>query len=356
MGKDYYKILGVSKSASDDELKKAYRKLALKYHPDKNKAPGAEDKFKEISEAYEVLSDEKKRRIYDQVGEEGLKNGGAGMPGNGGGMPNFQGENYTFTQGDPRETFAKFFGGGGFGGFGGKTGGGGQFGGFNLGGLGGGLGGGQFGGLGGFGGGGYGDMEDMDVEYIGGGKRSKIQDPAIQREIHVTLEELLTGCEKKMKITRKNYAANGSYATEEKILKITVKPGWKAGTKITFTEEGDRVPGKTPADIVFTLVEKPHAVFRRDGANLLYNHTINLADALCGSVFEVPLLDGGGKRLKIDCSREVLQPGKPKRLRGYGLPFHKNAQTRGDLIVDFKVIFPTELDENSKGLIRRALS
>lgn len=73
MGKDYYKILGLPKSATDDEIKKAYRKLALKYHPDKNKAPGAEDRFKEVAEAYEVLSDKKKRDIFDQYGEEGLK-------------------------------------------------------------------------------------------------------------------------------------------------------------------------------------------------------------------------------------------------------------------------------------------
>ena len=142
MGKDYYKILGVSKTAKDDELKKAYRKLALKFHPDKNQSPGAEEKFKEISEAYEVLSDEKKRRIYDQVGEEGLKNGAGthGPAGNGGVPPNFGGGNFTFTSGDPRETFAKFFGGGG-----GMKGGS-----FNIGGLGGG-----FGGLGGGFGGGF---------------------------------------------------------------------------------------------------------------------------------------------------------------------------------------------------------
>ena len=163
MGKDYYSTLGVSKAATVDELKKAYRKLAMKFHPDKNTSPGAEEKFKEIGEAYEVLSDEKKRRIYDQVGAEGLKNG-AGQEGmGGGGMPNFRGG--TYTQADPRETFAKFFGGGGFGGS--------TFGGF--------------GGLGGFGGGG---VEDMDVEYIGGpggGKRTKLQDPAIQKDVYVTL-------------------------------------------------------------------------------------------------------------------------------------------------------------------------
>jgi DnaJ-class molecular chaperone len=111
MGKDYYRILGVSRTANDDELKKAYRKLALKYHPDKNKSPSAEDKFKEIGEAYDVLSDEKKRRIYDQLGEEGLKGGMPAGPG-----PTFNGTemppgftNYSY-HGDPRATFQQFFG------------------------------------------------------------------------------------------------------------------------------------------------------------------------------------------------------------------------------------------------------
>jgi len=102
MGKDYYQILGVSKGAADDEIKKAYRKLALKYHPDKNKSAGAEEKFKEVAEAYEVLSDKKKRDIYDKYGEDGLK-GGAGSGNNA--------NNYSYTfHGDPRATFAQFFG------------------------------------------------------------------------------------------------------------------------------------------------------------------------------------------------------------------------------------------------------
>jgi len=108
MGKNYYKILGISRTASEDDIKKAYRKLALKYHPDKNKAPGAEERFKEVAEAYEVLSDKRKRDIFDQYGEEGLK---GGLGGTGGstqspGMSNFS---YTF-HGDPRATFAQFFG------------------------------------------------------------------------------------------------------------------------------------------------------------------------------------------------------------------------------------------------------
>jgi len=114
MGKDYYKILGTKKGANDDELKKAYRKMALKFHPDKNKAPDAEEKFKEIAEAYDVLSDPNKREIYDKYGEEGLKRGGGdGGSSGGGGGGHFDGSNnfksYSF-QGDPHEIFRTFFG------------------------------------------------------------------------------------------------------------------------------------------------------------------------------------------------------------------------------------------------------
>lgn len=113
MGKDYYKILGVSKGATDDDLKKAYRKLALKYHPDKNKAPAAEERFKEIAEAYEILSDKKKRQIYDQYGEEGLSGGGGGSASSGAGGFNpcgSAGGQTFFYHGDPMATFAQFFG------------------------------------------------------------------------------------------------------------------------------------------------------------------------------------------------------------------------------------------------------
>merc|ERR1739848_870406 len=108
MGKDYYRILGVARGASEDEIKKAYRKLALKYHPDKNQTAGAEEKFKEIGEAYDVLSDKKKKEVYDQYGEEGLKGGLGGSAGGGGGMPNFDfgqssGGHYS-CHGDPRAT------------------------------------------------------------------------------------------------------------------------------------------------------------------------------------------------------------------------------------------------------------
>lgn len=113
MGKDYYKILGIARGASDEDIKKAYRKLALKYHPDKNKEAGAEEKFKEVAEAYEILSDPKKKEIFDKYGEEGLKMGaGGGGPGPGGSTGSSPGggfNSYTWS-GDPNETFRMFFG------------------------------------------------------------------------------------------------------------------------------------------------------------------------------------------------------------------------------------------------------
>ena len=247
-----------------------------------------------------------------------------------GGMPNFPGgASFKFTQSDPRDTFAKFFGssGGGFGGFGG----------------------------------GFGSYDDaMDVDYIEGnpslygGKPAKQQDPPIIQDVFVTLENLLTGCEKKMKITRKIYKNDGSFTSEEKILKIVIKPGWKAGTKLTFTEEGDRIPGKTPTDVVFIVKEMQHHMFRRDGTSLKYTHTLHLKDALCGTIFQVPTLEGN--LLQVNCSRDILKPNQTKRLQGYGLPFVKNPKLRGDIIIDFNIIFPDSLSDCSIGLVRSALS
>jgi DnaJ-class molecular chaperone len=275
MGKDYYKILGISKGASDDEIKKAYRKLALRYHPDKNKSPGAEEKFKEVAEAYEVLSDKKKRDVFDQYGEEGLKSGSAASSeGPGGGFT------YTF-HGDPRATFAQFFGTPNpFQTF------------FDLGGSGGNR-------MFGF----QDDMELDDDPFTtlgmgnarpggpGGAFRShsfnfhtgspargkdKLQDPPIEHDLYVTLEDITRGCTKKMKISRRVLQPDGSSQKEDKVLTINVKPGWKAGTKITFQKEGDQCRNKIPADIVFIIKDKPHTLFKREGSDIRYTARISL--------------------------------------------------------------------------------
>lgn len=354
MGKDYYKILGLNKGASEEDIKKAYRKMALKYHPDKNKSADAEEKFKAVAEAYEVLSDKKKRDIYDQYGEEGLK---GGVPGAGGG----DGTHFTYTfSGDPRATFQQFFGTSDpFAHF------------FNM-------------GVDGHGP--HGVFEDMDVEddpfitmmgggvggpRMGGGTRrafsfnphdasrpqggkNRNQDPAVTRDLYVTLEEVAKGVTKKMKITRSVLAADGrTTRREEKILTIEVKPGWKEGTKITFEREGDQSPGKIPADIVFVIRDKPHSHFKRDGANLVYTAKIALRDALCGARVDVPTLDGD--RVTLDFVNMVVRPQTTKRLQGYGLPYPKDPTRKGDIIVHFDIHFPTSLTDSAKEILSEVL-
>jgi len=277
MGKDYYKILGVEKSASAEEIKKAYRKMALKYHPDKNKTRGAEEKFKEIAEAYDVLSDPDKRKMFDQFGEEGLK-GGVGAAGD----PS--GGTYTYTfSGDPKEMFRMFFGDGAGGDndpfgdmLGGMFGGRGMNGGTSK----------MFFSTGGMGGPERMDVDDDPFEAFSSGRRrsfrqrgQKRQDPTITRDLPVSLEDVLHGTTKKMKITRKVASDDGqSVRSEEKILSIDVRPGWKAGTRITFPREGDQLPGSIPADIVFVVRDKPHPQFVREGSDIKYRAKIGLRE------------------------------------------------------------------------------
>jgi DnaJ-class molecular chaperone len=147
--------------------------------------------------------------------------------------------------------------------------------------------------LGGFGGhpGGRGGGPQRSYTFNGndmgghhGPKQTRVQDTTIEKEIHVTLEDIAKGVDKKMKISRRVFDETGNSKAEEKILTVNVKPGWKSGTKITFAKEGDKIPGKIPADIAFVIRDKPHPLFTRDGSNIIYTHKLNLRDALCGSV------------------------------------------------------------------------
>lgn len=355
MGKDYYQTLGVSKGATEEEIKKAYRKLALKYHPDKNKAKGAEDKFKELAEAYEVLSDKRKREIYDQVGEEGLKAGaGAG--------PNVHtsnnGQQFTYQfHGDPMATFRQFFQSDG-----------GMFSSMGFGGGGGGnhMGamfadfedmdtdqgtrsarGGQFGGMNGFPSGAF--FSTAGNGHPHGAQKRCRQDPPIERELPVSLEEILSGCTKKMKITKRVTQPNGQTFKEDKVLTIDVKPGWKSGTKITFNQEGDQHPNSLPADVIFIITDKPHPYFKRDGSDIKYTAKISLKEALTGSsVVRIPTLDGEPVTLAL---RDVVKPTTQKRLTGRGLPLPKEPKKRGDLVVQFDIQFPTTLPEATKQIL-----
>lgn len=343
MGKDYYKILGLSKGASDEDIKKAYRKLALKYHPDKNKSPGAEERFKEVAEAYEVLSDKKKREIYEKYGEEGLRNN-AGMGGGNAG-PNM-GHHYAF-HGNPRATFAQFFGSSNpFDAF------------FET-------------------PGGHDDEMDIDpftdfVQFVpqrpggpggfrshsfnihGGMPRQKerVQDPPIEYDLGVTLEEIAKGCTKKMKISRRVLKPDGSFAPDEKLLTINVKAGWKAGTKITFQQEGDQSRNKTPADVVFIIRDKPHPTFKREGSDIKYTAKISLKQALCGCKIEVPTLTG--EKISLHLS-DIVTPSMTKKFAGHGLPHPKDKSIKGDLVVHFDIKFPDNLTSNMKEILRDTL-
>jgi len=363
MGADYYKVLGIQKGANEDQIKKAYRKMALKYHPDKNKSAGAEEKFKEIAEAYEVLSDKKKRDIYDQYGEEGLS-GGLGSGGSSTGTNNF---NYTF-HGDPKATFAQFFGTSNpFENF------------FNMPGMAGnshqgffnenldgsgmdsddpfsGLGGGGLGsGLGASFGQGRTPFrsQSFNVGSNSGSRKDKQQDPPVEHDLYVSLDDICKGVTKRMKISRRVVGADGAAKKEEKVLTINVKPGWKSGTKITFQREGDQAPNKIPADIIFIIRDKPHQHFKREGSDLKHQCKITLREALCGVLVDIPTLTA--EKIPINLAAEIIRPSTVKRIPGYGLPFPKEPTKRGDILVSFDIQFPEKLSQNTKDLMYEML-
>ena len=342
MGKDYYKILEVTRDADQDAIKKAYRKQALRWHPDKNQdnKQAAEEKFKDVAEAYDVLSDPQKKAVFDQYGEEGLKGGpmppgGTGTPS---GMPEGFGAgrfpggfSYQFN-GDPRDIFSRFF----------QT---------------------SFDRSQSFGdGGGYGADSDVFMDFFGGrgpgGMPGSVsanvgQKRAAQFELNLSLEELYKGVTKKLKIKRTTRSQTLN-REPEKVLEINVVPGWKAGTKVTFAREGDEI-GNTGdfQDVVFIVKEKKHSLFARDGSNLIFKSAISLKDALCGFTVEIPSLDGG--RVIKQRIEGVVTPGSSRVIPGEGMPISKHPGKKGDLIVTFDVIFPQKLSEQQKTQIRQFL-
>lgn len=324
-GRDFYAMLGVPRDADDAALKKAYRKLAMKWHPDKN--PGdaaAEEKFKGVGEAYAVLTDKEKRAIYDAYGEDGLKFGGPPPPqgaaaAGGGGGPGFAGGGFgpssssTFSEADAARIFEELFGGGG--GFTSRGGGG---------------------GFGGFGGGG----PRFDGRGAGFGFGGAPRPPhTLEVPLPCTLLELATGCVKKRRITRRVAGAGGAVTEETEVLEVAVQPGWKAGTRVTFAGRGDALPGRPAQDVVFVVAQTPHPTLARDGDDLICRVRIPLAVALTEGTVDVPALQPD-RVLRVPL-REVVTPGYKRVVTGEGMP---RAATKGggkgNMVVEFDVAFP----------------
>ncbi|SIN94454.1 molecular chaperone DnaJ [Algoriphagus halophilus] len=335
--RDYYEVLGVSKSASSDEIKKAYRKLAIKYHPDKNPDnPEAEEKFKEAAEAYEVLSNQDKRQRYDQFGHQGVSGNG----GYGGGM----------NMDDIFSQFGDIFGGGGFGSF--------------------------FGGAGG-----------------GGGRRTK-KGTNLRVKLKLNLAEVANGVEKKIKVKRHVVAPGVTFKNcstcqgtgqikkvvntmlgqmvsasncnvcggsgqivdkkpadadarglivKEEVISINIPGGVAEGMQLSMSGKGNETPGGIAGDLLIVIEEIEDQVLQRDGNNVIFDLYVSFIDAALGASIEVPTIDGKVK-IKIEPG---TQSGKMLRLKGKGIK-DINGYSKGDQLIMVNVWTPTQLSKEEK--------
>ena len=340
MKEDYYEVLGISKNATAAEIKKAYRKKALQYHPDKN--PGdssAEEKFKKSAEAYEILSDPDKKARYDQFGHSAFESGGGG--GFGGGMN----MDDIFSQfGD---IFGGGFGGGGFGGFGG-----------------------------------------------GGGQR-RVKGSNLRIRVSLTLEEIANGVEKKVKVKRKVQAEGVTYKTcstcngrgqvtkvqntilgrmqtaavcstcggsgqildgkpgdadaqglkvAEETVSINIPAGVEEGMQLKVPNKGNDAPGNgVPGDLLVAIETQEHSTLKREGDNLHYDLYVSISEAVLGTSKEIDAV-GGKVRIKLEAG---IQSGKILRLRGKGIT-SLNGYGAGDILVHVNVWTPKELNKEQR--------
>ncbi|MCD6374236.1 MAG: molecular chaperone DnaJ [Caldisericaceae bacterium] len=356
--RDYYEILGVDRNASQEEIKKAYRKLAIKYHPDKN--PGdkeAEEKFKELAEAYAVLSDPEKRRRYDQFGHAGVGSG-AGAQG------------FDFTDFDLADALRQFMEEGfGFG---------------------------------------FGDIFGSSRS---GGRRRKVtrKGSDLQIKLKLTLEEIATGVTKKIKVRKKvacpecNGTGSAKYSKTvmcpvchgsgeirqvsrslfgqfvnvttchrcngegqvienpchtchgsglidgSKTIEVNVPAGVSTGNYITLRGEGNAgIRGGQPGDLIIYIEEVPHELFERQGNDVVLYLPISFPTAALGGTIEVPTLTGKAK-LKI---APGTQSGKILRMRGKGIPYLRGAGS-GDQLVQVQVYVPTKLNDQERQILEK---
>ena len=355
MEKDYYELLGLQKGATDVEIKKAYRTLAMKYHPDRN--PGnaeAELKFKEVTEAYEVLKDSQKRAAYDRYGHAAFAQGaGAGAGG-------FGGFNFDFGGGS----------GAGFGSI----------------------------------------FEDIFSEFMGGGRRSRQQEGVrgadIRYDLEITLEEAYKGLTKEIEIQTAvkcedchgTGAAEGSKAetcdtcygtgrvrrqagffieertcptcngtgkviknpckkcggtgkvSQKKVLEVTIPAGIDSENRMRLAGQGEAgMNGGPNGDLYIFVHIKPHPIFKRDAANLYCTVPLSMTTAALGGEIDIPCIDGTSEKVKID---EGTQSGTEVRLRKKGMTMLQSKSV-GDLFVRFTVETPTKLTDKQKELLKQ---
>lgn len=316
MERDYYEVLGVGRNATEEQLRKAYRKLALKCHPDKNPEDrqGAEEAFKQVSEAYEVLSDPEKRSIYDRYGARGLRQAEE-MHSNG---------RRSYRKRTAEDIFAEFFGEDPFHDdfFGAMD----ETGGFSS---------------------------FVFQSMFGNGFHSRRHKAApVECKLGCTLQELYMGSVRKMKISRTLCDASGKRISVGEVLDIHIQPGWRHGMQITYKGKGDEIPGGEPGDVIFTVQEKEHAYFVRDGNDLVYTAPITLLQALTGFTITIPTLDD--RQLRVVVS-EVVRPGHKVILKGEGMPSAQNLGMKGDLKISFEIEFPNEVSDKQKQELRKIL-
>lgn len=303
---DYYKTLGVEKSASDDDIKKAYRKLALKYHPDRNKGDkGAEEKFKEISEAYAVLSDKDKKRQYDMYGDAKFHQQYSQED-------IFRGADFStvfkdFDMGGLDSIFGRIFGGGG------------GFGGFGPGGGQGGPGGHPFGGF--------------------GGAQQQQKGPDAEYPLTIGFHEAFNGSERSISYTL------GDGSKHDITLKIP--PGAKSGARLRIAGKGARSPyGGKPGDLIVVLKIADHPQFKRDGDDIEVGLPLKISEALLGCARDVDTMDGP-KKVKIPAG---VKPGTKVRLKGLGFPKPGKAG-RGDFYVVIELKIPEKLTSQQLSVV-----
>lgn len=352
--RDYYEVLGVQKNASQDEIKSQYRKLALKFHPDRNKSPDATEHFKEISEAYAVLSDSEKRKIYDTYGHAGVDGRYSTEDIFRGARVNFEDIFGGFGGGGFDSIFESLFGRGGFGGFGG-----------------------------------FGRERGSDLVYetsitledVLRGKREEID---LQKDVECenckgsgcapgTSMRTCTVCNGQGQVRTSRSSGFSTFITVHPCNtcrgqgKIIERPcskckgrGKQKGTKhlsfdipsgvdtgeYTIKGEGESVDNGINGDLVVRIRVKPHERFKRDGADIFYDANISMIDAVLGKTIVVPTLEGTEK-LTVE---QGTQPNSIIKLKGKGLP-HLGGRGRGDQYVRLIVNIPTKLDKRQKKIL-----